>query len=104
MAKPRRKPGSVSGSRRQTTRTHFCWLVRTHERSGKEKKNGEKKEEEAEKAREAEISNLRKYAEAKKKIEAQSREIRAAVIGTLCGGTVKVVELPADRKWDVLCF
>ena len=31
MAKPRRKPESVSGSRRQTARTHFvCWLVRTH--------------------------------------------------------------------------
>ena len=31
VAKPRRKPESVSGSRRQTARTHFvCWLVRTH--------------------------------------------------------------------------
>ena len=30
VAKPRRKPGSVSGSRRQTARTHFCCLVRTY--------------------------------------------------------------------------
>ena len=63
-----------------------------------------KKEEEAAKAREAEIANLRKYAEMKKKIEAKSREIRATVVGTLSGGTQKVAELPANRKWDVLGF
>ena len=63
-----------------------------------------KKEEEAAKAREAEIANLQKYAETRKKIEAKSREIRATVVGTLSGGTQKVAELPANRKWDVLGF
>ena len=63
-----------------------------------------KKEEEAGKAREAEIANLQKYAETRKKIEAKSREIRATVVGTLSGGTQKVAELPANRKWDVLGF
>ena len=35
MEKPRRKPGSVSGTRRQTARAHFCWLVRPY----KDRKN-----------------------------------------------------------------
>ena len=73
------------------------------ERFGREEKQ-RKKEEEAAKARVAEIANLRKYTEAKKKIEAKSWEICATVVGTLSGATKKVVELPAGRKWDVLGF
>ena len=68
------------------------------------KREKSEKEEEAAKAREAEIANLQKYAETRKKIEAKSREIRATVVGTLSGGTQKVAELPANRKWDVLGF
>ena len=64
-----------------------------------------KKEEEVEKARETEIASLRKYAEAKKKIEEKSRKIRATVVDTLSAmETQKVAELPANKKWDVRGF
>ena len=84
------------------------WHARTAEEWRREiwqrEEKQRKKEDEPAKARVAEIANLRKYAEAKKKILAKSMEIRATVVGTLSSATKKVVELPAGRKWDVLGF
>jgi len=68
-----------------------------------QEKNRERQEE-AMRERKAELSNLRMYAETKKKIEAKNREIRTMVRRALCGATKKLAELPPDRVWDVLGF
>lgn len=70
------------------------WKRALWQRKEKQQKNVE----EAIKVRKVEISALQKYAEAKRKIESKSWEIRATVIGALEEKTHQVVELAADKK------
>lgn len=103
----KRQISTLSTVNRAKRLAELCYS-RTVEKWRRNRKQIVKKEHkrllEAEKARQAELTNLQKYAEKQKKIQAKSWEIRATVIGALSGETKKVAELQNDLQWDVLGF